>query len=137
MTAVTEKGIAIAELIVYISISLATLLVVLRHGFHRQLGWIYLFIFSGVRIAGAVMEILSETHPDNTTDLEWAIILQSVGLSPLLLSSLGLLKRVYVKSSDVLVALTPSKNSHLIVLMRFATTCHQPKAPGPLWCCRN
>ncbi|GLA12561.1 hypothetical protein AnigIFM62618_008507 [Aspergillus niger] len=100
MTAVTEKGIAIAELIVYIPISIVTLFVVLRHGFHRQLGWIYLFIFSGVRIAGAVMEILSETHPDNTTDLEWAIILQSVGLSPLLLSSLGLLKRVFDEICD-------------------------------------
>ncbi|XRM42652.1 hypothetical protein ABZX51_005861 [Aspergillus tubingensis] len=100
MTVVTEKGVAIAELIVYIPISLVTLFVVLRHGFHRQLGWIYLFIFSGVRIAGAVMEVLSDLHPDNTSDVEWAIILQSVGLSPLLLSSLGLLKRVFDEICD-------------------------------------
>ncbi|PYI01880.1 hypothetical protein BO78DRAFT_411112 [Aspergillus sclerotiicarbonarius CBS 121057] len=95
MTIVTVKHVAIAELVVYIPTALVTLLVVLRHGFHKQLGWIYLFIFSGIRIGGAVMEIISEKHPDNSSDVEWAIILQSVGLSPLLLSSLGLLKRVF------------------------------------------
>ncbi|OOF98658.1 hypothetical protein ASPCADRAFT_512885 [Aspergillus carbonarius ITEM 5010] len=95
MTVVTVKHVAIAELVIYIPTALVTLLVVLRHGFHKQLGWIYLFIFSGIRIAGAVLEIISEKHPDNASDVEWAIILQSVGLSPLLLSSLGLLKRVF------------------------------------------
>ncbi|KAI2840035.1 hypothetical protein CBS12448_10649 [Aspergillus niger] len=113
MSVVTAQGVAIAELIVYIPISLVTLFVVLRHGFHRQLGWIYLFIFSGVRIAGAVMEILSETHPDNTTDLEWAIILQSVGLSPLLLSSLGLLKRV----SDEICDHAPSTQGSRVTMV--------------------
>lgn len=91
---ITTEHIAIAELVVYIPVALVSLFLVLRHGFHRQLGWIYLFVLSGIRIAGGVMEILSHNDPSNTNDAEWGVILQSVGLSPLLLSSLGLLKRV-------------------------------------------
>jgi hypothetical protein len=92
--AITTEHIAIAELVVYIPVALVSVFVVLRHGFHRQLGWIYLSILSGIRIAGGIMEIRSHNNPNNTNDAEWGVILQSVGLSPLLLSSLGLLKRV-------------------------------------------
>ncbi|PYI33324.1 hypothetical protein BP00DRAFT_326523, partial [Aspergillus indologenus CBS 114.80] len=91
----TAEHVAIAELIVYIPIALLAIFVVIRHGFYKQLGWIYLCIFSGIRVAGATMEIRSVRDPDNTDNKEWATILQSVGLSPLLLSTLGLLKRVF------------------------------------------
>lgn len=90
----TEKIIAIIELCVYIPIFLLTLVVVFRHGFQRQLGWIYLAIFCVVRVTGAGFQIASQEHPGNSTDVEWAAILQSVGLSPLLMASLGLLKRI-------------------------------------------
>lgn len=90
----TEEGIAIAELCVYIPIFILTLVVVIRHGFQRQLGWIYLAIFCIIRLAGAGFKIESVHHPTNKTDTEWSAILQSVGLSPLLMASLGLLKRV-------------------------------------------
>lgn len=96
MAIVTLEHIAIAELIIYIPTALVTILVVLRHGFHKQLGWIYLCIFSAIRVGGAVMETLSTRNANNSTYKEWAIIIQSVGLSPLLLSTLGLLKRVLV-----------------------------------------
>jgi hypothetical protein len=90
----TPEAIAIAELCVYAPILLLTFIIVLRHGFKRQSGWIYLAIFCIVRIAGAALKILSAEHPLSTDDAEWATILQSVGLSPLLLATLGLLKRI-------------------------------------------
>lgn len=90
----TTEAISIAELIVYIPIFFLTLFIVFRHGFQRQMGWIYLVIFCTVRCAGAGFKIASANDPTNVTDLEWSAILQSVGLSPLLLASLGLLKRV-------------------------------------------
>jgi len=90
----TEEAIAIAEICVYIPVFLLTIIVVLRHGFQKQLGWIYLAIFSLIRIAGAGFEIGKVHDPTNKTDIEWSAILQSVGLSPLLMASLGLLKRV-------------------------------------------
>lgn len=94
----TQEGIAIAEICVYIPILILTIMIVIRHGFSRQLGWIYLAIFSVVRIAGAIFEIKKSNDPTNKTDIEWAGILQSVGLSPLLMATLGLLKRVYESS---------------------------------------
>jgi hypothetical protein len=90
----TAEGIAIAELAVYIPIFILTIIVVIRHGFHKQLGWIYLAIFCLIRAVGAGFKIESVHHPTNKTDVEWAAILQSVGLSPLLMASMGLLKRV-------------------------------------------
>jgi hypothetical protein len=89
-----REAIAIVELIVYIPALLTTLAVLFKHGFQKQLGWIYLLIFTIVRIAGAVFEILHNSNKSNNTYTEWAFILQSVGISPLLLASFGLLKRV-------------------------------------------
>jgi hypothetical protein len=94
MTVVTAEHVAIAELVIYVPVALLSIFVVFRHGFYKQLGWIYLCIFSGIRIGGSTMEILSTKNPDNANDKEWATILQSVGLSPLLLSTLGLMKRM-------------------------------------------
>jgi hypothetical protein len=94
----TAEGIAYSELVVYIPIFLLTAIIIFRHGFQKQLGWIYLTIFCAVRIAGAIFEIKREHSPTNKTDIEWAEILQSVGLSPLLMASLGLLKRVSVNT---------------------------------------
>jgi hypothetical protein len=90
----TQEGIAIAQLCIYSPIFLLTLVVVFYHGFARQSGWIYLALFCIVRIAGSAIKIESVSNPSDVDDQKWAAILQSVGLSPLLLASLGLLKRI-------------------------------------------
>ena len=90
----TSEGIVYTELCVYVPIFILMVIVVFRHGFQKQLGWIYLAVFCVVRIAGAGFKIESVHHPTNKTDTEWSAILQSVGLSPLLMASLGLLKRM-------------------------------------------
>ena len=91
----TEKVIAIFELGAYASILNVLLAVLFRHRTLRgQLGWIFLITFSMIRIASGAIELLSIAHPNNTDEATTAIILQSVGLSSLLLASLFLLKRV-------------------------------------------
>jgi prolipoprotein diacylglyceryltransferase len=90
----TAEAIAIAEICVYIPVFILTIIVVVRHGFQKQLGWIYLAIFCVIRLVGAGFRIESVHNPTNKTDIEWSAILQSVGLSPLLMASLGLLKRM-------------------------------------------
>jgi hypothetical protein len=82
----TEEAIAIAEICVYVPIFLLTLIIFFRHGFKRQSSWIYLAIFCLVRLAGAAFKIKSASNPTSRTDITWAGILQSVGLSPLLLT---------------------------------------------------
>ncbi|KFX88016.1 hypothetical protein O988_09188 [Pseudogymnoascus sp. VKM F-3808] len=103
----SQKVIAIIELCVYVPIFFLAAFVVFRHGFRRQVGWIYLVIFCGVRCAGAGFRIASEANPDNETDQEWSAILQSVGLSPLLMATLGLLKRI----TDEVSVTIPSNSS--------------------------
>ncbi|OBT38950.1 hypothetical protein VE00_10891 [Pseudogymnoascus sp. WSF 3629] len=67
----SQKVIAIIELCVYVPIFFLAAFVVFRHGFRRQLGWIYLVIFCGVRCAGGGFRIASEANPNNETDQEW------------------------------------------------------------------
>lgn len=90
----TPEAISIAEICVYAPVFLLTILIVFRHGFKRQSGWIYLAIFCLIRIIGSIFKIRSASHPKSITDIEWGTILSSVGLSPLLLASFGLLKRI-------------------------------------------
>ncbi|KAJ5970117.1 uncharacterized protein N7479_000035 [Penicillium vulpinum] len=123
MAVVTTEHVAIAELIIYIPTALLSIWVVICHGFHKQLGWVYLSIFSAIRVGGAVMEILSTKNPNNANDKEWALILQSVGLSPLLLSTLGLLKRVFDETSQHVPSSPGSKgNTFLQVFASFGIT---------------
>ena len=90
----SSESLDIAILAVYSPLLLLTLIVIYRHGIHRQSGWIYLSIFCLIRIVGGALGIVGETNPRNVSDIEWSVILGSIGLSPLLLASLGLLKRM-------------------------------------------
>ena len=90
----SDESLAIAQLAIYVPVLFASIVVVIRHGFHKQLGWIFLAILAIVRIIGSGFEIAAVKNPHNSADIEWGAILQSVGISPLLLASLGLLKRI-------------------------------------------
>lgn len=84
-----SESLDIAELVIYLPLLFLTLFVVFRHGHQRQVGWIYLTLFCLIRIIGAALGVAAEKKPINASDLEWSAILGSVGISPLLLASLG------------------------------------------------
>ena len=89
-----SESLDIAELAIFSPLLLLTLFVIYRHGIHRQSGWIYLSIFCLIRIIGGALGIAAARNPSNVSDLKWSAILGSIGISPLLLASLGLLKRM-------------------------------------------
>ncbi|KAL6713245.1 hypothetical protein ACLMJK_009366 [Lecanora helva] len=89
-----RENIAIAEVAVYSIFIFPAIYVCIRHGYIRQLGWLYLVIFCGLRIAAGIMGIEFAKHPDSRTDGTWSAILGSIGLSPLLLVGIGLLERI-------------------------------------------
>lgn len=91
-----RETIAIAELAVYIPSILLAIAVIFKHGFSKGRPWAYLIIFCGLRIASAVLEVLSSDHPTSRSDATWTAILGSIGLSPLFLVASGLLRRVYI-----------------------------------------
>lgn len=89
-----RESLAIAELLLYIPLLLITILVLLRHGHTKSLGWVYLSVFVATRISGAAVAIASAKNPTKDELDLWTGILDSAGIGPLLLAGLGLLKRM-------------------------------------------
>ena len=86
-------GVSILEIIVYVPCLFIALWLGFKHGFGRHAGWFFLILFSLIRIIGASFQLASESHP-TTANFTGAAILESVGLSPLLLATLGLIGRM-------------------------------------------
>lgn len=88
----SKGGVSIFELCIYIPATLVAVIVCSRHGFGRSSGWIFTLILCLVRIVGACCQLA--TYQSETKGLlEAVIILESIGVSPLLLATLGLLSR--------------------------------------------
>jgi hypothetical protein len=83
----------IVELVYYGPALLLALWVIKKHGVGRQSGWIYLAILAVVRIVGTATGIAANSNPSRGL-FETSAIAYSVGLSPLLLAWLGIIKRV-------------------------------------------
>lgn len=88
----SRDTIAVVELVFYIPFSFVSAFVCFRHGFSRSSGWLYTLILCLIRVIGGILQFVS--HNDHSTGLlQTIMILDSVGLSPLLLATLGLLSR--------------------------------------------
>lgn len=95
MTNLDSNGwLSVGEICVYVPLSFAAAAVCIRHGFSRSSGWIFTLVLCTVRILGAIFQLLTYSNPGDTTFIQGALILDSVGLSPLLLATLGLLSRL-------------------------------------------
>jgi hypothetical protein len=88
----SRGGVSIFELIVNFPAIVVAAIVCSRHGFSRSSGWIFTLILCLVRIIGACCQ-LATYHSETKGLLEAVIILDSIGISPLLLATLGLLSR--------------------------------------------
>jgi len=81
------------ELAFFIPTALLAILVCTRHGIKRSSGWIYTLLLCCVRIAGAICQFLSHSNHSSGL-LQATIVIDSIGLSPLLLATLGMLSRL-------------------------------------------
>ena len=72
-----------AELAIYIALAIPTLYLLVKHGRPGFLGWLFLFVFCSLRIIGSALGLKSSSPT--------AGIISSVGLSPLLLATSGIL----------------------------------------------
>jgi hypothetical protein len=93
MTLSNLNDLSIVELIGYTPACLCSTFLCIRHGFGINKGWIFLLMFSLIRIAGASLELATIRSPTSIPLLTSATLLSSIGLSPLLLTILGLLHR--------------------------------------------
>ncbi|KAH8805305.1 hypothetical protein F5884DRAFT_885478 [Xylogone sp. PMI_703] len=94
---------SILEIPLYLPLFIFSVLIVIRHGFQRNQGWIFLLLLSLIRMAGGVAGIIV-VHNDSRGATVATIILNNIGISPLLMAMIGLLKRV----DDRMPAPTPA-----------------------------
>jgi hypothetical protein len=91
--ALDSRGIlSVVELIFYIPCFFGAIYICSRHGFTRSSGWIYTLILCFVRIVGAACYLAVLANPSANL-LTATLILEFIGLSPLLFATLGLLSR--------------------------------------------
>lgn len=88
-----SDGLAIWQLVYYAVALICSIFVSFRHGLARSSGWIFLTIFSIIRVVGCSAQIATITATSDTAETI-ATILGFLGLSPLLLATLGILSRV-------------------------------------------
>ncbi|ORY15327.1 hypothetical protein BCR34DRAFT_585217 [Clohesyomyces aquaticus] len=90
----TKRGdVAVAELIIFIPALISAVLVCIRHGFKKTQGWIFILILCVIRIAGSVCQLIADNKPGEAI-IKTTLVFESVGIAPLLLSTLGLLSRM-------------------------------------------
>ncbi len=94
------NDISIAQICVYTPALLVAILLASRHGFGRNAGWLFLILFSLIRILGAALELATINDPTNLNLIVASSTLQNVGLSPLILVMLGLVGRVLASISN-------------------------------------
>lgn len=94
MTLDFRDGVSILKLVIYTPYLFASIYVCFKMGFMKGSGWIYLSIFCILRIVGSSAQLASiSSH--STTAYTIAAVCDAIGLTPLLLASLGLISRVY------------------------------------------
>ncbi|KAL2075582.1 hypothetical protein VTL71DRAFT_525 [Oculimacula yallundae] len=120
MTLTYRNGVSIAEIIVYTWAIAIAIFLVLRHGFRKNAGWIYLVIFCLARIIGPAMQLATISNPTSTSLYTGYAILNNVALSPLMLATMGLLGRLLDSIHETYnTKLHPAtlKIVHLIILV--------------------
>ncbi|TLS23311.1 uncharacterized protein PpBr36_06005 [Pyricularia pennisetigena] len=121
MTTLTEVNhISIVEIIVYTPALVIALILATRHGFKRASGWLYLILFSLIRIIGAALDLASTQNPGDAGLVSGTNALRNAGLSPLILVSVGLLTRVLVglkKRTDTILQPRMLRLIQLVVMV--------------------
>ncbi|KAL8655014.1 MAG: hypothetical protein Q9226_003207 [Calogaya cf. arnoldii] len=99
---------AIADIVFYTPALILSIIIVIRHGFKRQFGWIFLTVLALIRLIGNSEEIAANAQRSNGLFIA-AAVLNALGLGTLLLAMIGMLKRVdQVVSQD---RANPNRNS--------------------------
>ncbi|KAI1608210.1 hypothetical protein EDD37DRAFT_613358 [Exophiala viscosa] len=90
-----SDGVSIGRLAYYVPALFVSVVVIAKHGARRSFGWIFLTLFCLIRIIGSAAQLDTINNNNPKTPETIALICTVLGLSPLLLSTLGILTRVY------------------------------------------
>ncbi|KAK5129409.1 hypothetical protein LTR08_003296 [Meristemomyces frigidus] len=94
--------------------------VVFRHGFKKNLGWIYLVTLSILRIVGGACTLyMEDTGKVSDGLLETAAITSAIGTAPLLLVTMGALERIHEGMEHKQASIMGFRILHLTSLAAF------------------
>ncbi|KAI1207619.1 uncharacterized protein F4807DRAFT_433960 [Annulohypoxylon truncatum] len=89
----SSTGLPVALLVIYLTLSLPTIYITFKHGLKHGaiVGWFFLFTFCTLRIIASILELVDATGSS-------ASLVASIGLSPLLAATCGILheSRVHI-----------------------------------------
>jgi hypothetical protein len=88
-----QDGIAILQLIIYIPCLFVAVLLTFRHGLRKSSSWYFITFFTLIRIVGACCLLATISRLRSIGLHTTAIICSAIGLSPLILTCVGLLSR--------------------------------------------
>lgn len=94
-------AIDIAQLAIYAMLSIPVVYCLVKHGRTGFLGWFYLLGFCGLRLAAAGME---NSNKNNSSNSQGTLIVENIGLTPLLLGSIGVLHEAYVDNPFLIIS---------------------------------
>ena len=94
------------EIFVYAALAVPVMYLLVKHGRHGLLGWLYLFAFCSLRVIGGVLDRKGSSA---------AGIVANIGLSPLILAASGILHEAYVPVTIFSVLQSPSRLRYSIV----------------------
>ncbi|KAJ6784735.1 hypothetical protein PWT90_08567 [Aphanocladium album] len=102
----TYDALAAAQIALYVVFLAGAVVLCLKHGFRKSAGWRYLLVLGLVRIIGSALRLATLSSPtDQGLYVGW-MVLNGLGLGPLILMLLGLLSRTFESMS---------RNGHNIV----------------------
>lgn len=94
MTFSSEDILSVAKLVIYVPLLFGAAFVCYRHGIRKNSCWIYLAIFCLVRIVGAAATLYTISST-STTAYTISAVCSVLGLSPLLMATLGIVSRPF------------------------------------------
>ncbi|KAH8887209.1 hypothetical protein GQ53DRAFT_827381 [Thozetella sp. PMI_491] len=112
-----HEAVAIAETVLYVPI-LPVAMYVIRRNWNTgrpRMAWTPLAGFSSIRIAGGVVVILLQSNPDSLGLIIAALVLLNVGVVPLIISTLGLIRTIIADSFEA-----PPRLARLLKGLRIA-----------------
>ncbi|KAI1340476.1 hypothetical protein F5Y15DRAFT_378745 [Xylariaceae sp. FL0016] len=116
--ALTEQNkIAIAEIAVYFPAFFLAIFLAFKHGFKRSGGFIYMVVFSLIRIIGACMQVATISQPKSLSLYIGAATLQNVGLSPLILVQVAFLTRALISIERAQSAILNQRSLRFVQLI--------------------
>lgn len=84
----SDKAIDLAELVIYGILTIPAIYCMVRHGKQGFLGWLYIFLYCTIRLIAVGLKYKSDQDHEESTG---ALVVENIGLSPLLLGAAGIL----------------------------------------------